>query len=135
MEYSIRMAFGNSELTWTAGLEDSAHGTIQGNGLGPPTYLCTSAPIYKMMEAEGLGAKIVTSITQQVMEYLGFAFVDDTENISQGATPIEAVLTMQALLDAWANRSRVTGGVLVPKKSHWFLVDPVSLPDGSFHYH
>jgi hypothetical protein len=87
-----------------------------------------------MMEAEGLGARIVTSITRQVMEYLGFAFVDDTENISQGDAPIEAVLTMQALLNAWADGSRVMGGQLVPEKSHWFLADPVSLPDGSFRY-
>ena len=41
---------------------------------------------------------------------------------------------MQALLDAWVDGHRVTGGSLVPEKSFWYLVEVKSLPTGDFEY-
>jgi predicted RNase H-like HicB family nuclease len=69
-----------------------------------------------MMQQEGHGALMTSPITKHEFRYLGFAFVDDTDNCATGSNPEEAIQNMQALLDAWEAGSRVTGGKLVPQK-------------------
>ena len=86
-----------------------------------------------MMRTEGHGAVVVSPITQQKSKYLGFSFVDDTDNCTTGANPATAVHKMQALLDAWASGVGVTGGLLVPEKSHWYLVSFVPDSNGDYH--
>lgn len=86
------------------------------------------------MRHEGHGAVLVTPITQEKFQYLGFAFVDDTDNCAMGDTPEAAIHNMQELIDAWDTGACVTGGKLVPEKSHWYLVAYISDGCGGYHY-
>jgi hypothetical protein len=134
MQYHVRTSWNDSEAYFVGSDSSPTHGVVQGNGHGPPTYAAVSTPIFEMMRAEGLGAQITTAITHDQMDYLGMSFVDDADNIAQGRTAKSVVAHMQRLLDAWSDGSRVTGGQVVPEKSHWFLADVRSLPNGSFRY-
>ena len=57
---------------------------------------------------------------------MGYAFVDDTDLISSTsihATSPETIATMQKALTMWEGGIRATGGVIVPSKTHWYLID------------
>lgn len=98
MQYHVRTGWNDSEASFTGDDDNPTHGVVQGNGHGPPTYAATSSPIFEMMRAENLGAKITTAITQDVMDYLGMSFVDDADNIAQGEVTRFVVAHMQSLL-------------------------------------
>ena len=93
-----------------------------------------SSPVFEMLRHEGLTVSLDSPIMRQILQYLGFAFVDDTDKIAAAPTLQEAVSHMQALLDAWADGHHITGGSLVPEKSFWYLVEVKSLPTGSFDF-
>ena len=135
LEYHIRTAFGDSEVFFKYSQGDKyTHGVVQGNGKGPPTYACMSSPIFEMMREEGLGSWIETPITRKILQYLGFSFVDDADKIATGDTATAATASMQHLLDAWADGCRVTGGQLVPDKSHWYLIEVQPTDNGDYRY-
>lgn len=50
---------------------------------------------------------------KEKFQYLGFAFVDDTNNCATGETPEDAIQNMQELNDGWDVGARLTGGKLV----------------------
>jgi hypothetical protein len=53
--------------------------------------------------------------------------VDDTDRvhtrIGYDHTANDLIPKMQGAVDHWEGGLRATGGVLVPSKSHWYLVD------------
>lgn len=58
--------------------------------------------------------------TQEKFQYLGFAFVNDTNNCASSDTLADAIQQMQELINAWDAGAHMTGGKLV-EKSHWYL--------------
>ena len=69
----------------------------------------------------------MTALTVQVVQFVCFAFVDDTDVVHTAKdvdTPGDIVLQeMQQALDHWEGGLKATGGALVPAKSYWYLVD------------
>jgi hypothetical protein len=80
-----------------------------------------------MMHFVEHGLHIVSAISGILISFVCYAFVDDTDVIHAAASPLstgEDVLDdMQQVVNRWEGGIRATGGVLVPVKSYWFLID------------
>jgi hypothetical protein len=80
-----------------------------------------------MLRTAGFGTFFKTSISSKKISYVGFSFVDDTDQVQTGRFPGEDCNSiaeqMQLAVDEWEGGLRATGGALDPKKSHWYLID------------
>jgi hypothetical protein len=128
LEHNIRTAYGDSSITyggnlWVAPLQ----GIGQGNGAGPPLWAIVSSPLFEMLCTAGFGIFFQTSISGKKVSYVGFPFVDNTNQVQTGRFPGEdcdsIAEQMQLTVDEWEGGLRATGGALDPKKSHWYLID------------
>ena len=66
-----RCTCGDSEAYFQGSDADPKHGTVQGNGHGPPTYSCMSSPVFEMVRHESLTVSLASPITRQIFQYLG----------------------------------------------------------------
>jgi len=128
LKHHIRTAYGDSELyfggeLWTIPVQ----GVGQGNGAGPQIWAVVSTPVLNMLRAEGHGAFFKAAISGDDISFVGYAFVDDTDLVSTSKTlsPTgkEVSELLQESVDDWEGGIRVTGGAIVPEKSHWYLID------------
>ena len=80
-----------------------------------------------MLRTAGFGTFFNTSTTNKTIQYVGFSFVDNTDQVQTGRFPGEDSLSiaeqMQQAVDTWEGGLRTTGGALDPTKSHWYLID------------
>jgi hypothetical protein len=127
MRHFIRTGFGDSKECFSADLLRLFHSIGQGNGAGPPTWAAVCTPIIEMMRAAGFGFQHWSAISRSVLEFVGYAFVDDTDLVhtsrDPNATGAQIALEMQDVIDHWEAGLRCTGGALVPSKSFWYLID------------
>jgi len=68
-----------------------------------------------------------TSVSRDLIQFVGYSFVDDT-NLIQTSQTIHSMATktlpcMQAALDLWNQVLSTTRGTLVPEKSFWYSID------------
>jgi hypothetical protein len=100
-------------------------GVGQGNGAGPQIWAAISSVVLNMLRSEGCGAFFTSAISGEQLEFVGYAFVDDTDLVvsAEGADRHGVVRDIQQALTAWEGGISATGGALVPEKSHWYLVD------------
>jgi len=135
LSHTIRTAYGNSDETyggsfWVVPVTDGPgpmHGIMQGNGKGPALWAVMSSPVLSMLRAEGFGTIFKLAITGDTIHYVGFSFVDDTDQIETARSAEEkaqeVIIKMQGGIDCWDGGIKVTGGAIVPYKSHWYLLD------------
>ena len=99
----------------------------QGNGAGPQIWAVVSTPVLNMLREEGYGAFFEASISGERLTFVGYAFVDDTDLVTnlenQNASYREVAVSMQESLTAWEGGIRAMGGAIEPEKSHWYLID------------
>ena len=61
------------------------------------------------------------------MEYVGFSFVDDTDQVQsshfEGETMASVAAKMQDAVNLWEGGIWFSGGALAPQKSHWYTID------------
>jgi hypothetical protein len=78
-----------------------------------------------------------TSISGDLIRFVGYAFVDGTDICQTGQDEIttgeEVATQMQGAMDAWKGGMRATGVAIVPEKSYWYLIDFVST-EGNWSY-
>ena len=86
-----------------------------------------STPLLNMLREEGCTVYFRTALQGDVLSFVGYAFVDDTDLIVSGSEPTasfqDIISRMQQSLDLWEGGLRATGGAIVPEKSHWYLID------------
>jgi hypothetical protein len=136
LTHTIRTAYGDSKGTyggsfWVLPVQDEIgpmHGIMQGNGKGPALWAVVSSLALDMLWSQGLGSVFKMAISGNTIHFVGFSFVDDTNQIELAwkakETPEEVVTKMQAGLDAWEGGIHATRGALVPMKSHcWDLIN------------
>ena len=58
-----------------------------------------------------------------MLKLCGFAYVNDSDLIEDGATAEETLARMQNGVNLWEELIKATGGVMAPHKSWWYLVD------------
>ena len=128
LEHCIRTAYGDSKLAyggilWVVPMQ----GVMQGNGAGPAIWAIVSTPLLNMMREEGFGTHFSTSLTGDRVNFVGYAFVDDTDLVHTAkdmqTSGLQVALEMQEGLDLWEGGLKATGGAIVPQKSFWYLID------------
>jgi len=102
-------------------------GIGQGNGAGPQIWAVVSTPILNLLRQEGYGAALQASVSGDLIQFIGYSFVDDPDLIQTSQTihsmANETLLLMQVALDLWNQGLSATGGSLIPEKSFWYLID------------
>ena len=79
-----------------------------------------------MMRTAGYGFQHWTSLSNDILQIVCFAFVDNADlpyTSDVDATGEDIMAEMQAVLDTWEGGIKATGGALVPNKSYWYLID------------
>jgi hypothetical protein len=127
MTHQVRTAFGDSALTYGGKLDTDKwkllpQGVLQGNGCGPTLWSILSSCIFQILQQQGHGNKIRSSIQDIQLELTGFAYVDDTDLLQVDNDVKEVVKKMQAKISDWNKTIGVTGGILAPQKCWWYLV-------------
>jgi uncharacterized protein YebE (UPF0316 family) len=79
------------------------------------------------MREEGFGTFFKTSLSAQVIRFVGYAFVDDTDLVQTGKDGseigLEILEQMQNGVNLWEGIIDVTGGALSVEKSLWWLIN------------
>jgi hypothetical protein len=127
LQHHIRTIHGNSETFFSgADWPVPIHGVGQGNGAGPQIWAAVSTPIFNMIRGQGCGSFFESAITREGLNFVGFAFVDDTDLVAsnfKNLTGDQVVQEIQLALSAWQGGLAASGGALAPEKSHWYFVD------------
>ena len=127
MIHIVRTAFGDS--TDSYGGDDNGDfrlpcmGFFQGNKGGPPIWSIISSTIFDILRAKGYGVQFCSALSHCTFILCGFAYVDDSDLIADGETPLLCHQKMQATIELWEGLVKATGGVMAPHKSWWYLVD------------
>lgn len=139
MQHHIRTAYGDSTFFMDcSGLEVKYQGVLQGNGASPTTWALVSTPLLNMLRTAGDGTHIRTAITEENINIVGFAFVDDTDLPVCDTRTVENIQEVrakaQSCINRWEGGLKATGGAIRPDKS---FVSPVSFDfnaEGEYRY-
>jgi len=141
MNHTIQTAFGDSELMyrgdcWVVPLPGLAggnkkmgppQGAGQGNGAVPTMWAVVSTPMLEIMREEGFCTVFKALISNKEIQFVGYAFVDDTDLVLMAKLPTDTFLevanAMQGGLDLWEGLLKMTGKAIVPLKTYWYLVN------------
>ena len=129
LRHAVRTAYGDSQHTF--GGEDwrhldPLHGIGQGNGAGPAIWAVVSSVLFDYVRDKGYGAKICSPLSKLALHFAGLGFVDDTDIVELGFASDdywEVAARLQKALNLWETGAVTSGGLLVPKKSWYCLVD------------
>ncbi len=125
--HKVRTAYGDSEKTYGGKvLGIPIHGIYQGNGAGPAIWAFLSFPLLDLMRNKGFGFLLFTPISKTKVQFVGYAFVDDTDliqipDIDKSSKDVRQEL--QKAIDTWEQALSPTCGAIVPEKTHWCLID------------
>ena len=139
LKHAVRTVYGDSEQTF--GGEDwrhlePLHGIGQGNGAGPAIWAVVSSVLFDYIRDRGYGAKLCSPLSKLALHFAGLGFVDDTDIVQLGFADEdywEVAAKLQEALQLWETGAVTSGGLLVPKKSWYCLVDFV-WHDGDWSY-
>ena len=86
-----------------------------------------STPCLDLLQKHGFGATIETPISLKIIKFVGYAYVDNTNQVKtekhKGEDIGQIVAQMQKAVDCWETGIRATGGAIRPEKCHWYLMD------------
>jgi hypothetical protein len=109
----------------------------QGNGAAPASWAIISTPMLEIMWKRGQYTVFKAFISGEELKIIGFAFVNNKDllriSILGRQTYGKVAQDMQNGLDLWEGLLKVTGGVLVPDKRYWYLID-FKWKDGAWKY-
>ncbi len=131
LKHYIRTTYGDSVQYFQAddGTGNPIHGIGQGNGAGPTIWALVSTPIFDAMRRRGYGVFLQSAISGELIQFVGYAFVDDTDlavtdpsvNYDEETSDIFDII--QESVRFWEGYIRCSGGAIRPDKSHWYLID------------
>jgi len=102
------------------------HGIGQGNGAGPAIWAVLSSPLLNMLRSGDFGCEFMSPFSKKLTQFVGYAFVDDTDIIVSKPTMVscmEATSSLQRAVDIWEGGLKATCGAIVPEKTFWYLID------------
>mmetsp|Transcript_5909 Transcript_5909/g.9058 ORF Transcript_5909/g.9058 Transcript_5909/m.9058 type:complete len:1660 (+) Transcript_5909:3576-8555(+) len=128
MVHKVRTTFGESALTYNGDLPLRPNqGIPQGNGMGPPGWSVISSPCLELLRSNGFGARFSTPITKKLVVFVGYCYVDDTDQVEmekyEGEEVDKILQRMQQAIDVWETSITLTGGAIRPEKCHWYILD------------
>jgi hypothetical protein len=87
----VRTAFGDSDIHYDGPDQESPmQGLRQGNGASPAGWIAVSTPLIKMMRIKGFGFKEWMAISQHVVEFVCYSFIDDNDLVIHTSDDREA---------------------------------------------
>ena len=137
MKHYVRTGHGESQSYYTNPVGKYLQGGGQGNGSGPPTWICISIVLISIINAFPVNAAFTSAITGLTITLCAIMYVDDTDLLIAGNYHndfIDVSAKAQALAHKWCSALRITGGALRPEKCWWYLISFCWLPDGSCRY-
>ena len=140
MEHYIRTGFGDSDITMS-GVDNDVpfQGILQGNGSGPVLWLAVSTPLLEMMRTRGHGIRYRTPLSKENDDFVGFAFVDDTDLVQGNFKSTQIDLAQlfeeaQENINCWEGGMKATGGAIRPDKSFAYPISFVFKPSGEYYF-
>ena len=95
--------------------------------MGPPGWSLISSPCLELLQKKGFGSRIELPISLKIVTFVGYAYVDDTDQVETGKYEGKDIATivqrMQKAVDCWETGIRAKGGAIRPEKCHWYLLD------------
>ena len=86
-----------------------------------------SSALLDTLRAAGFGAQFISAVSHQLVEYVRFSFVDDTDQIQSSHVEGESMESiadkLQQAVNLWEGGIWFSGGALAPEKSHWYAID------------
>jgi hypothetical protein len=79
-----------------------------------------------MLRSKGFRCQFISPFTFANVQFVGYAFVDDTDVIVSLAiwtSSSVAAKTLQLAMDTWEGGLKATCGAIVPEKTFWYLID------------
>ena len=115
LQHHVRTAVGTSDSTMAHAEGSPFQGVCQGNGASPTIWVAVSAPLIEMMRTAGHGLTFESPLSKQKDQFVGFAFVDDTDIVSGDLScadiTVEQVYdSIQQAIDCWEGDLKATGG-------------------------
>lgn len=128
MVHKVRTTFGESVVTYGGKIPVRPNqGIPQGNGIGPPGWSIISSPCLELLRSKGFGTRIKTPMSKKVIFFVGYAYVDDTNQVEtekyDGENLNDIAQRMQQAVDVWETSIRIKGGAIHPEKCHWYVLD------------
>ena len=124
--HSIQTGHGTVHDAY-GGEGDNSNDAGQGNGMGPALWALILTKIIEAMRRAGHGITFVTALTKNIIAFVGFAFVDNTDlGISADSPSVsgeELIASAQAAMNLWSQLLVATGRALEPAKSFCYLLD------------
>jgi len=77
--HKIRTAYGISTSGYGGKRQPPLQGLGQGNGCGPACWAAISTVLLDTLRESGFGFQLVTALSAILIEFVGYAFVDDTD--------------------------------------------------------
>ena len=105
---------------------DPLHGVGQGNSAGPAIWTVISSVLFGYVRDKGYGAKVCSPLSNLALHFAGLGFVDNTDIVHLGFANEdywELADKLQQALQLWEKGAITSGGLLVPRKSWYCLVD------------
>lgn len=125
MVHKVRTTFGKSVISYRGKIPHQ--GIPQGNGLGPPGWDIISPPCLESLQQKRYGAKFLTPISNKMIVFVGYAYIDDTEQVEtenyEGKNIKEIIKRMQKAIDLWEKSIKITGGAIQLEKCHWYVLN------------
>jgi hypothetical protein len=82
-----------------------------------------SSVLLDTLRSKNFGFHILSPISRQTIDFVGYSFVDDSDIIhSTRESPSRTAEGLQQAVDTWEGGLKVTGGAFGPEKSYWYLV-------------
>ena len=84
-KHHIKTGFGRSEAVY-GDEQVPITGIGQGNGLGPTLWCLISTILFRRMQKVDHGVSMISALSLSLIQFVGFAFVDDTDLFCAGKT-------------------------------------------------
>ena len=110
---------------YAPGYVHKAQGDKHENKAAPQIWAVVSAIMFQMMEELGLDTTVFTPLTKEQLSLVGFSYVNDSDIfVCQLDRAVDLLMEkMQLPVKNWELAAKVTGGVIVPEKCWWYLID------------
>ena len=125
MEMQVRTSFGESRRTYGGILNPPLQGTCQGNGASPVLWTLVSSMLLNALKYKNTSSQVVSALSKEVLELIGFVYVDDTDLIYMGKNYDKSrslLDKLMMLVEGWKKNLWISGGTLRPEKCYWYAV-------------
>ena len=125
MVHKVRTVFGDSSRSYGGSVQNPCQGIPQGCGIGPPGWAVISSGNLDLLRSAGYGATFETPMSHLTLNFVGYAYVDDTDQVENikftGESTTDVIMRMQKAVDMWEESIKTTGAQINATGMLWIL--------------